>query len=167
VSARWAASRVVVFVLPAAAAALLRLSVDVVAALGLLAVVGMLMAVGSRLSEGDTMSRRSRWAAAARVRRPPPARPPRDLERMGTLVAGRIPTAVGTHQWLRPLMADIAATRLRVAHGVELTDPAAPQLVPEPLWELIRPGRPEPLDRHAAGLTAQEMTVLVDQLEAL
>ncbi len=145
----------------------MQLTLPIVVLLALLGVVVMLVGVGSVLADHEHTTPRSRFAAAARGRRPDPPRRPRDLERMQTLVAGRAPTAIGVHQWLRPLLADIAATRLRLGHGIDLADPAAAGQVPEPLWDLIRPDRPEPADRNAAGITPAELTVLVDQLEAL
>lgn len=166
-TARAAASRGAVCLLPASVAALMQLSLIIVVLLGLLGVVVMLVGVGSILADGQATAARSRFDLAARRREPDPPRRPRDLERMQTLVAGRAPTAIGVHQWLRPLLADIASTRLRLGHGLDLADPAAARRVPEPLWDLIRPDRPEPEDRNAAGLTPAELTVLVDQLEAL
>ncbi len=164
---RDATARAAACLAPTALAGVLRAPTAVVGGLALIGVVVLVMAVGSDLATGDRLSRRSRWAAAVRPRPEPTPRAPRDLERMQTLVAGRSPTAVGVHQWLRPLLADLAATRLRLDHGLDLADPAAARLVPEPLWELIRPDRPEPVDRHARGVSADELAVLVDQLEAL
>jgi hypothetical protein len=167
VKPRAAVARAVVCLLPATAAGVLELSLAIVVGLALVGVVVMLVGVGSVLVDPDGNTSGSAFAAASRVRRRDGPRRPRDLERMQTLVAGRTPSAIGVHQWLRPLLADIAATRLRRGHGLDLTDPAAARYVPEPLWELIRPDRPEPADRNAAGLTPAELAVLVDQLEAL
>jgi hypothetical protein len=167
VTARAAAGRALACLLPAGVAALMQLALPIVVVLALLGVVVMLVGVGSILVDGERTTPGARFDLAARRREADGPRRPRDLERMQTLVAGRAPTAIGVHQWLRPLLADIAATRLRLGHGIELADPAAARRVPEPLWDLIRPDRPEPADRNAAGITPAELTVLVDQLEAL
>lgn len=162
-----AVGRLAVCLAPGAVAAVAGGSLGLVAGLCLLGTGVMLVSVVAALYQGDTLSRRSRFAAAMHRRRLDPPRTPRDLQRLETLVAGRVPTAIGVHQWLRPLMADVASTRLRHRHGVDLADPEAAILVPEPLWELVRPGRPEPADRNSRGVTPQELTLLVDQLEAL
>ncbi len=166
-SAQAATRRAVVCLLPAVVAALIRLPLPMVVGLAVLGVAVMLGGVGSVLADPERTSRNSRFAVVARGRQPEVSRPPRDLERMRTLVAGRAPTAVGVHLWLRPLLADIAATRLLLGHGIDLADPAAAHRVPQPLWDLIRPDRPEPADRNAPGVTAAELGLLVDQLEDL
>ena len=76
-------------------------------------------------------------------------------------------TAAGVHYWLRPLLADIAAIPAPAAHGIDLADRPRLTGCPSPCGTLMRPDRPEPVDRDAPGMTLPELTVLVDQLEAL
>ena len=109
--------------------------------------------------------RGSRFAAAARPRTDPPRRGPADLRRMETLVAARVQSATGVHNWLRPLVADIAATRLG-QHGSGLV-PDEATTIPDPLWALIRPDRPQPAARDAKGISLAELGTIVDQLEEL
>jgi hypothetical protein len=73
------------------------------------------------------------------------------------------------HSRLRPLLRDVAAHRLRSRYGVELdAEPArARELVGATAWDVVRPDRPPPSDRMAAGPTAAELRVVVDQLEAV
>lgn len=73
------------------------------------------------------------------------------------------------HARVRPLLRDIAAERLRSRYGVELdAEPGrARELVGTAAWEVVRPDRPPPEDRLAAGPTAAELRVLVDELEAI
>src|SRR2546423_845596 len=64
---------------------------------------------------------------------------------------------------------EIAAHRLRTRYGVELDREAvrARELVGAQAWELVRPDRPPPKDRLARGPDADELAVVVDQLEAI
>lgn len=73
------------------------------------------------------------------------------------------------HARLRPLLRDISAHRLRSRYGVELDGEAARarELVGREAWEVVRPDRPPPADRMAAGPTFAELDVVVDELEAL
>ena len=70
---------------------------------------------------------------------------------------------------LRPLLRGIAAHRLRSRYGVELdAEPArARELVGSAAWNVVRPDLPSPFDRLAAGPTAEELRILVDELEAI
>jgi hypothetical protein len=70
---------------------------------------------------------------------------------------------------LRPVLRDIAAHRLRSRYGVELDREAARarELVGAQAWELVRPDRPPPEDRLARGPDADQLAVVVDQLEAI
>jgi hypothetical protein len=159
--------RGVVWLSPAAIAAVVGAPLAVVAILAAVAVlvvvvrgVEQLVETGGRRPSG---ARRSAFAAAAAPREPEPAKPPADLRRMETLVAARVLTAVGVHNWLRPLMADLAETRVRQHGGERL----GPERVPDPLWQLIRPDRPPPRRRDDHGLSMAELAVMVDQLEDL
>ena len=77
--------------------------------------------------------------------------------------------ALHFHSRLRPLLRDIAAHRLRAHYGVELDAEAgrARELVGKEAWEVVRPDRPPPADRMAAGPTLTELGVVVDELEVL
>jgi hypothetical protein len=73
------------------------------------------------------------------------------------------------HARLRPLLRDVAAHRLRTRYGVELDrEPGrARGLVGPAAWDVVRPDRPPPLDRLAAGPSLDELSVVVDELEAI
>lgn len=73
------------------------------------------------------------------------------------------------HSRLRPLLRDVAAHRLRSRYGVELdAEPArARELVGSEAWAAVRPDREPPADRMAAGPTLAELSVVVDELEAI
>ena len=73
------------------------------------------------------------------------------------------------HSRVRPLLRDIAAHKLRSRYGLELdAEPVrARELVGTQAWEVVRPDRPPPADRMAAGPTLAELRLVVDELEAM
>jgi len=77
--------------------------------------------------------------------------------------------AVHFHVRVRPLLREIAAHRLRTKYGVELDrEPArARELVPVDVWDVVRPDRPFPTDRLAAGPSFADQRKLFDGLEKL
>jgi hypothetical protein len=97
-----------------------------------------------------------------------PTTDPADLARIGRAVASGTASAGDLHLRLRPILRDIAIDGLR-RHGVELdADPArAQQLLAPATWEIVRPGRPAPSDAFARGLPADQLDVVIDDLEAL
>jgi hypothetical protein len=77
--------------------------------------------------------------------------------------------ALHFHARLRPLLRDIAAHRLRARYGVELDAEAARarELVGREAWDVVRPDRPPPADRMAAGPTLAQLGDVVGELEVL
>lgn len=73
------------------------------------------------------------------------------------------------HSRVRPMLRDIAAHRLRGRYGIELdAEPLrARELVGVEIWELVRPDRPPPEDRLAPGPTPAELSMVVEELEAI
>jgi hypothetical protein len=73
------------------------------------------------------------------------------------------------HVRVRPVLREIAAHRLRTRYAVELDrEPErARELLPSDVWEVVRPERPFPSDRLAAGPTLAEQRKLLDGLEAI
>jgi hypothetical protein len=78
-------------------------------------------------------------------------------------------TAGDVHFRLRPIVGEIAASRLRAARGLELDadGDAARQLLGPSVWELVRPDRERPADRFGPGLGLAELRQVVEALEAL
>jgi hypothetical protein len=145
-------------IVPAAFAAFVGATSVVVTAL---AVVGLLLVVsrvGRQLYGERTDARPPRvFESVVNTRPADRIKTPRDLDRLETLVAARSRTAGGVHFWVRPLMRDIAVFRTG----------GRDERVPEPLWDLIRPDRPDPTDRSGPGLSVVELGLLVDELEQL
>jgi hypothetical protein len=72
------------------------------------------------------------------------------------------------HYRLRPLVREITAARLSRQYGVDLDrqPEQARALIGEGrVWELVRPEREPPEERHAHGWSRAELEELVDQLE--
>lgn len=109
---------------------------------------------------------RSAFDEALRRPAPQPSRPPQ-LEHVERLVTLGIANSYDFHARLRPLLRDVATARLGRARGIDLDSPAGRTAVGEDAWDLLRPDRPAPEDRHAGGVDAQRLRRLVDFLETL
>jgi hypothetical protein len=136
----------------------LELDVFILFAGGIAIVDVVLLLRGSYPLEGEP-------AIVAAMRREPdrPQRPAQ-LERLERELTMATATAFDLHARLRPQLRDIATMRL-AARGVRLEE-AEEVLEPE-LWELVRPDRQEPADRHAEGIAPAELRRAVEALEAL
>jgi len=136
----------------------------------LLGILGLILAAG-RLRTEAPASRGSLFTRRApSVRRLPGLRRrrrPTEIE----LLEGRLLTAARNaadfHMRLRPILREIATARLARRHGVSLDRDvaAARALLGEELWEVVRPDRPEPLDRTAPGPGLEALGPLVMRLE--
>jgi hypothetical protein len=99
---------------------------------------------------------------------PEPPRPEQlvALERLVTLSAS---SALQVHAYLRPLLVEIAAQRL-AAHGQaleRLPESVGQELLGDGLWEIVRPSRPFPEDRHGPGIPPDELQAMLETLERL
>ena len=77
----------------------------------------------------------------------------------GTTSAGHL------HTRLLPLLREAASARLGI--DLELQPERARAALGEETWELVRPDRPEPPDRNAAGLPLRRVRDIVESLERL
>jgi len=75
--------------------------------------------------------------------------------------------AFDVHFRLRPTLMELAAELLSSRRGIDLEhDPdRAHAVLGDDVWELIRPDRPHPPERHAAGIGAAELGRVVTALE--
>jgi hypothetical protein len=101
--------------------------------------------------------------AALEREREEPTRPA-ELERLERELTMATATAFDLHLRLRPLLREVAGARL-AARGLQLDESG--DVVGEELWELVRPERPAPSDRNAAGIPAGELRRAVEAVEAL
>ncbi len=131
-------------------------------------VAALALAAVTREARGSGRQR-SRFEAALRRPSPRTAAPPLELVRMERELELGIASATHAHRRLLPLLRAAAAARLAARHGVELErrPEAARALLGDEAWELLRPGRPEPADRHGPGVPRELIAAAIERLEAL
>ena len=111
---------------------------------------------------------RSRFDEALRGRTEPPQQPV-ELLRMERELELGIADATHAHRRLLPLLRAAAEARLASRRGVDLDrrPDAAEALLGEDVWELLRPDRPEPADRHGPGVPRASVTAVIERVESL
>jgi hypothetical protein len=100
---------------------------------------------------------------------PRPSERPDQLVALERVVVSAASNSLHAHASLRPLLSEIASQRL-TAHGQRLTSMPALEgrrLLGDQLWELVRPNRPFPEDRHGPGVSAPELAAMLNVLEGL
>jgi len=109
-----------------------------------------------------------RFEQALLRRKPAPGQPEELLHMEREIVLGSA-DADHAHRRLLPLLRATASARIAARHGFELErrPEAARALLGEDAWELLRPDRPEPEDRHAPGLPRKTIVALIERVEAL
>jgi hypothetical protein len=109
-----------------------------------------------------------RFEQALRGRKQPVSQPEELLRMERELVLG-VADADHAHRRLLPLLRAAAAARLSARYGLELErrPDAARALLGEDVWELLRPDRPEPLNRHGPGVPQERLTAVIERVEAL
>jgi hypothetical protein len=70
---------------------------------------------------------------------------------------------------MRPTLREIAEYRLYDRHGVSLDEQPdrARQILGDVAWDLVRPDRDPPSNRHGPGIRPRELEDVVDKLEQL
>ena len=134
-------------------------------------VVGQRPVFRAELEENYPIAR-----CAAELHVPPPPDPldvlpqrPAELDRLEREVYLSLGSSFYLHHRLRPLLREIASSRLLLRHGLDLdhrTEKAA-RLVGPQAWEWLRPDRTEPRDRWAPGPPLAELTSIIDALERI
>jgi len=111
---------------------------------------------------------RARFEAALRGRAPAAAQPVELLRMERELVLGSA-DAIYAHRRFLPLLRAAAGARLASRHGIELDrkPEAGRALLGEEAWELLRPDRPEPADRHGPGVPRARVAALIERIESL
>ena len=73
------------------------------------------------------------------------------------------------HRRLLPLLRATAAARLASRHGLELDrrPDLQRELLGREVWELLRPDRPAPADRHGSGLPREQVVAVIERVESL
>jgi hypothetical protein len=117
---------------------------------------------------GHRLQHTGRFEATLRGRKEAP-QPPVDLLRMERELELGIADATHAHRRLLPLLRAAATARLDSRHGIELErrPEAAEALLGEEVWELLRPDRPEPADRHGPGVPRASVAAVIERVESL
>jgi uncharacterized membrane protein len=124
--------------------------------------VGGLIMLGVVAGAGDAVPRRHRseferaLGEAARG-----DEPVHEVERMEREVSLGTTTAYDLHTRLIPQLRQIAQARLERSGRAMGPDALGPW------WELLRPDRPAPEDRHGPGISASDLRALVSDLERM
>src|SRR4051794_27248444 len=96
-----------------------------------------------------------------------PAERPAGLQRLEREVSMAGGSAFDLHVRLRPSLADLAGELLASRRGIDLSRDAgrARAVLGNEAWELVRPDRGPPSERHAPGIDALELDRVVTALE--
>ena len=132
------------------------------AEIALVALAGIAVAVCVTLLPSPQPLRRRRTAA------PVPSRP-QQLLALERLVITSGPSAVWVHAYLRPVLTGLVSHRL-AARGQTLDripEAVGREVLGDRLWDIVRPGRPFPPNRHAPGLEPQELGAMLEVIERL
>lgn len=133
---------------------------------GLPAIAGLsLAAAGLRApaSPGEPFYPLPGWWGRRRPDRPERLR---QLEEIEHAAAFALSSAFDVHYRLRPHLVRVARHRL-AARGLSLERAEAEPLLGAELWELVRPDREPPENRHAPGLEPARLRRVVERLGAL
>jgi hypothetical protein len=97
-----------------------------------------------------------------------PSRPGQLVE-LERLVITAATSAVHVHAYLRPVLVEISSYRL-AARGQTLErmpDAVGRELLGDRLWDIVRPDRRFPDDRHGPGVAPEELRAMLEALERL
>jgi hypothetical protein len=136
--------------------------VTLLAEIALVVLAGIAVATCVALLPAAQRSRRRRAVAPA-----PPR--PQQLLALERLVTTAGPSAVSVHAYLRPLLIEIVSRRL-AARGQTLDrmpEAVGREVLGDRLWDIVRPGRPFPEDRHGPGVSARELGVMLEVIRRL
>jgi hypothetical protein len=118
---------------------------------------------------GRTGAARDESSAFDEARRveTPDDEPVVDLARIEREVTLGVANAYDLHYRLRPRIRAIVTSRLADRRGIDLErQPEAAQAAVEPaVWELVRPGRQPPRDRHGPGLGLPRLREVMEGLD--
>jgi hypothetical protein len=134
-----------------------------IVAAGALVLAVILRRVASPLSPGGSAFE------AALAHRVDPESPIDEFETIRRAFDGARFSAFDVHYRLRPLLRDLAASRLRVRRGIELDQqpgPAAEVLGAE-AFALLREGRPAPGDYRRPVMSMQALERIVQAMEGI
>jgi len=135
---------------------------SLVAEIALVAAAAVGICVCLALLPEARSTRRRQAAVPERLR-------PEQLVRLERLVTMAGTNAIQVHAYLRPLLVEITSRRLaeRGRALEQMPESIARQLLGDRLWEIVRPDRPFPEDRHGPGISPHDLSAVVEALERL
>lgn len=94
---------------------------------------------------------------------------PASLGRLEREVSMAGSAAFDVHFRLRPVITELATELLSSRRGIDLErDPErARAALGEDVWEIVRPGRPQPAERHGSGIGEEKLGRVVTALESV
>ncbi len=149
--------------------ALRPLSTSRALAIWVVIVAALALVVLVRHSHGSGSAQDMRRFETALRGRPETVSPPVELLRMERELELGIADATHGHRRLLPLLRAAAEARLASRHGIELDrrPDAAVALLGDEAWDLLRPDRPEPANRHGPGVPREQVAALIERVESL
>jgi hypothetical protein len=128
----------------------------------------VLIALAGHSRERGLSEHAARFEEALRPRKPADSEPVELLRMERELLLG-IAEADHAHRRLLPLLRAAAAARISSRHGLELErrPEAARALLGNDVWELLRPDRPPPENRHGPGVPREQIVAVIEQVESL
>lgn len=140
-------------------------STEQILAAYVLALTAIALELATRVLAARSHPRRGSAFEAAVERTPPTATRPADLLRMEREISLGVASAGHLHGRLLPMLREAASARL----GLDLERSArkAQALLGDDVWELLRPDRPPPEDRHAPGISLRRVEHCIETLERL
>jgi len=128
----------------------------------------VLIAVAGHSRERGLSERAARFEEALRPRKPADSEPVELLRMERELLLG-IAEADHAHRRLLPLLRAAAAARISSRHGFELErrPEAARALLGDDVWDLLRPDRPPPENRHGPGVPRKRVVAVIERVESL
>jgi hypothetical protein len=132
----------------------------------LLIVLGLAFLVFLRLIQALYPQTPSAFDGSLR-RQQPVAERPGSLSRLEREVSMAGSAAFDVHFRLRPVIAELATELLSSRRGIDLErDPdRAHAALGDDVWELVRPDRPQPTERHGSGIDEAQLGRVVAALE--
>ena len=94
---------------------------------------------------------------------------PQQLVALERLVTTAGPSTVSAHAYLRPLLIEIVSQRLagRGQRLDRIPESVGRDVLGDRLWDIVRPGRPFPEDRHAPGVSPRELSAMLEVIRQL
>ena len=94
---------------------------------------------------------------------------PGSLNRLEREVSMAGSAAFDVHFRLRPVVTELATELLSSRRGIDLErDPArARAAIGDDVWEIVRPDRPQPVERHGSGIGEAELGRVLTALESI